>query len=46
MARPDGRLAAIGATHLTVNTMGRGFDTPQAHLDALRALAAEMNLPS
>jgi probable F420-dependent oxidoreductase len=37
---------AVGATHLTVNTMGRGFDTPQAHLDALRAFAAEMNLPS
>jgi probable F420-dependent oxidoreductase len=27
---------ALGATHLTVNTMDCGFATPQAHLDALR----------
>ncbi len=30
---------AIGATHLSVNTMGRGLATPQAHLDVLRQFA-------
>lgn len=37
----DGWLSA-GATHLTVNTMGSGFDRPQQHLDALRNFAAEV----
>jgi probable F420-dependent oxidoreductase len=26
----------LGATHLAVNTMGAGLDTPQAHIDAIR----------
>ena len=30
---------AAGATHLTLNTMGRGFKSPDAHLSALRAFA-------
>ncbi len=27
---------ALGATHLSVNTMGMGLASPQAHIDALR----------
>ncbi len=27
---------AIGATHLTLNTMGLGFDTPQKHIQAIQ----------
>lgn len=27
---------SIGATHVMVNTMGAGFETPSAHIDALR----------
>jgi len=27
---------SVGATHLSFNTMGKGFETPQAHLDAIR----------
>ncbi len=30
---------AAGATHISLNTMGAGFDTPQAHLAAVRAFA-------
>ena len=30
---------ALGATHASVNTMGRGFATPQAHLAALQTFA-------
>ncbi len=30
---------AAGATHLSVNTMGRGFTTPAAHLEAIRKFA-------
>ncbi len=29
----------LGATHLMVNTMGCGFDTPAAHIEALRQFA-------
>lgn len=35
---------AAGATHLSFNTMGNGFTTPQAHLDALRAFAEVADL--
>ncbi len=28
-----------GATHLSVNTMGAGFSSPQQHIDAIRAFA-------
>ncbi len=30
---------ALGATHLSFNTMGKGFNTPTAHLAAIRAFA-------
>jgi probable F420-dependent oxidoreductase len=30
------RWQALGATHLTVNTMGAGFSTTQAHIDAIQ----------
>ncbi len=30
---------ALGATHLSFNTMGKGFNTPAAHLAAIRAFA-------
>lgn len=42
---PDGWLAAIeaweklGATHLAVNTMGCGFDSPEQHLKAVETFA-------
>ena len=36
---------ALGATHVSVNTMRQGFATPQAHLDALAAFATQMELP-
>jgi hypothetical protein len=35
---------AVGATHLTVNTMGSGFQTPEAHLFALEEFAQTMKL--
>jgi probable F420-dependent oxidoreductase len=35
---------AAGATHYSVNTMGSGFATPQAHLNALRFFAAEVGV--
>ena len=37
--------AGLGATHLSINTMGQGFATPQAHLDALATFATEMEIP-
>ncbi|MGH2543362.1 MAG: LLM class F420-dependent oxidoreductase, partial [Ardenticatenaceae bacterium] len=33
-----------GATHISINTMGLGLDTPDKHLDALRRFAGEMGL--
>lgn len=36
--------AALGATHLTINTMGLGLSSPQQHIDALRDAAAELGL--
>jgi probable F420-dependent oxidoreductase len=33
---------AVGATHLTVNTMGCGFTTPGQHIDALKQFAKLM----
>jgi probable F420-dependent oxidoreductase len=35
---------AAGATHLALNTMRCGFDTPDKHLAAIRAFAGEMGL--
>lgn len=35
---------AAGATHLSINTMGLGFTTPQQHLDALTKFAQAMEL--
>lgn len=34
----------IGATHVTLNTMGLGFATPASHLQALRRFAAHLPL--
>lgn len=33
---------SIGATHISINTMGCGFESPGEHLDALRGLAAAL----
>jgi probable F420-dependent oxidoreductase len=33
-----------GATHITYNTMGAGFTTPQQHLDAIAAFATAVGL--
>ena len=33
------RYEEAGATHLSVNTMGAGFNSPQQHIDAIRAFA-------
>jgi probable F420-dependent oxidoreductase len=35
---------AVGATHLSFNTMGKGFDTPEAHMKAVREFAKAMGL--
>jgi probable F420-dependent oxidoreductase len=35
---------AVGATHMTVNTMGCGFATPAEHMAALERFAREMGL--
>ncbi len=37
---------AAGATHLSVNTMGLGFDTPAAHLAAIQKFSQELSLSS
>jgi probable F420-dependent oxidoreductase len=34
----------LGATHLTVNTMGCGYETPSAHVDALKRFAETFDL--
>ncbi len=34
----------LGATHLSINTMGCGFDTVQEHLNALRRFAELMGI--
>ena len=36
--------AEMGATHLALNTMGRGFSTPGAHLEAVAAFASAVSL--
>jgi probable F420-dependent oxidoreductase len=35
---------SLGATHLTVNTMGCGFETPVAHINALKQFALVIGL--
>ena len=35
--RRVGAWRALGATHVAVNTMGAGFTSPQAHIDAIRS---------
>jgi alkanesulfonate monooxygenase SsuD/methylene tetrahydromethanopterin reductase-like flavin-dependent oxidoreductase (luciferase family) len=35
---------AVGATHITINTMGIGLDTPQKHIEAIRKFAQEMGI--
>lgn len=32
----------VGATHLSLNTMGAGFDTPEKHLEAIERFAEEI----
>ncbi|HLD92601.1 MAG TPA: LLM class F420-dependent oxidoreductase [Anaerolineales bacterium] len=34
----------VGVTHITINTMGVGFDTPQKHIKAIKVFAEEMGL--
>ena len=36
--------AAMGVTHLSLNTMGRGFSTPAAHLEAVAAFTSAVSL--
>ncbi len=36
--------AAMGVTHLSLNTMGRGFSTPAAHMEAVAAFASAVPL--
>src|SRR5574341_790885 len=33
---------SVGATHLSFNTMGKGFDTPAAHMNAIRQFAESL----
>ena len=33
---------AVGATHLSINTMGCGFSTPQQHITAIRKFSSEI----
>ena len=33
-----------GATHMSINTMGVGFDSPEAHLNALKRFAKNVEL--
>jgi probable F420-dependent oxidoreductase len=35
---------AVGATHLTLNTMGSGFIAPEAHIEAIQRFATEMGI--
>ena len=35
---------AIGATHIAVNTMGAGLQSPQAHIDAIRRFSEQIPL--
>jgi probable F420-dependent oxidoreductase len=35
---------SVGATHLSLNTMGFGFDTPGLHLDAIQKFASAFGL--
>jgi len=34
-----GRCESVGATHVSINTMGAGFDSVDQHLDALGRIA-------
>ncbi len=35
---------AVGATYISINTMGLGFDTPDAHIRAIRNFSQEIGL--
>ena len=35
----------LGVSHISLNTMGSGFDTPAKHLNAIRTFAKAMQLP-
>ncbi|HEY2550172.1 MAG TPA: LLM class F420-dependent oxidoreductase [Streptosporangiaceae bacterium] len=45
LADHAGRWRDAGATHLSVNTMGAGFDSVDQHLAALASAAAALSLP-
>jgi alkanesulfonate monooxygenase SsuD/methylene tetrahydromethanopterin reductase-like flavin-dependent oxidoreductase (luciferase family) len=45
LAEHVGRWRAAGATHVSVNTMGAGLASVDAHLAALTETAAALNLP-
>lgn len=34
----------VGVTHITINTMGVGFDSPQKHVSAIKKFAEEMGI--
>jgi probable F420-dependent oxidoreductase len=42
--RKLGRFQELGATHISINTMGSGFRTIDAHIDALRRVADAIDL--
>jgi probable F420-dependent oxidoreductase len=50
LVKPDGWMSHVqtvqelGASHLTVNTMGCGFTAPSAHLDALKQFAEAVGI--
>jgi hypothetical protein len=35
---------SLEVTHLSINTMGSGFDTPAKHLEAIARFAAQMGV--
>src|SRR5206468_1151307 len=42
--RTQDQWAELGVTHISLNTMGRGFATPAAHMEAVAAFASAMSL--
>ncbi len=44
MAAQAENWASLGATHLCVNTMRAGLDTPQKHIDAIRRMAGVLGV--
>jgi hypothetical protein len=44
VARRVAKWEAVGASHVTLNTMGAGFTSVDAHVEALTAAAAVLEL--